>query len=72
MEVMVMARLHVICGNCGCGDEWELSIERDGDDISDEEEKFEDTAYLICGNCSTLHNLKDKAKLLRRGDYENT
>lgn len=59
---MVMAKLHVICGNCGCADEWELSLERDGDDVSEEMVKFEDSAHLICGNCRTLHDLKDKAK----------
>lgn len=59
---MVMARLHVICGNCGCADEWELSIQRDGEDVSMEETKFEDSAWLTCDNCGTLHDLKAKAK----------
>lgn len=59
---MVMARLHIICGNCGCNDDWELRIERDGDDISDAEPAFEDAASMVCGNCSTIHNLKDNVK----------
>lgn len=59
---MVMARLHVICGNCGCNDEWELRIVRDGDDVTQDEPKFEDAAYLVCGNCGTIHDLKDSAK----------
>lgn len=59
---MVRARLHLICGNCGCSDLWELHIERDGDDVSDDEPKFEDSVRLICENCATLHDLKEKAK----------
>ena len=64
---MVMAKLHVICGNCGCADLWELTIERDGDDISSDHEAYEDSASLYCGNCSTLHNLKDSAKKVTFG-----
>lgn len=64
---MVMAKLHVICGNCGCADLWELTIERDGDYISSDHEAYEDSASLYCGNCSTLHNLKDSAKKVTFG-----
>ena len=59
---MVMARLHVICGNCGCNDEWTLKIERDGADVTDTLPKFEDSAVMCCGNCATIHDLKDNAK----------
>jgi len=62
---MVMARLHVICGNCGCNDEWELRIERDGDDVTKDEPKFEDAASMCCGNCGTIHDLKDNAKSVK-------
>ena len=60
-----MARLHVICGNCGCNDEWELHITRDGDDVTDDIEKYEDSASMCCGNCSTIHDLKESAKKVR-------
>lgn len=56
---MAIARLHLICGNCGCNDLWELYLERDGDDISDEEVAFEDSCRLVCKNCCTHHDLKD-------------
>ena len=59
---MVQARLHVICGNCGCNDEWELRVTRDGDDVSDDTPKFEDSVSLTCCNCSTIHDLKDNSK----------
>jgi hypothetical protein len=59
---MVMDRLHIICGNCGCNDEWELHIERDGDDITKDVVEFEDAAWMICMNCSTVHDLKKNAK----------
>lgn len=58
---MARARLHLICGNCGCNDEWKWEhipkelIEGDlmqGEDV-----------YLKCENCSTLHSINDNAKL---------
>jgi hypothetical protein len=61
---MVMARLHIICGNCGCNDDWELRIERDGDDVTDDVERYEDAVSMVCGNCSTIHDLKDNAKVV--------
>ena len=57
-----MARLYVICGNCGCSDEWELRISRDGSDVTVDEVKFEGSADMVCLNCHTIHDLKDNAK----------
>lgn len=57
---MVMARLHMICGNCGCNDEWKwehVPEETDGGEVMTDE-----TVYISCGNCATLHNLSDNAK----------
>lgn len=56
---MVRARIHIICGNCGCGDMWEFQIVRDGIDLDGE--NFKDAAWLKCGNCATLHTLENKA-----------
>lgn len=59
---MARARLHVICGDCGCNDEWELRILRDFDDVSGRLSRLEDAAHMVCGNCSTIHDLKDNVK----------
>jgi len=58
---MARARLHIICGNCGCSDEWRLLLTRNGDDVTDDEPAFKDAACLSCQNCATLHSLKDYA-----------
>jgi len=46
---MVMAKLHVICGNCGSanGFDWEYK---------------QDDVYIGCKNCATLHALNDNAE----------
>lgn len=57
---MVHARLHLICGNCGCGDAWEWQHkekeEDDGEVMTDED------VFITCLNCATLHSLNSKAK----------
>lgn len=45
---MVMARLHIICGNCGCNNMFTYEVKED--------------VYISCANCSTLHNLEDTVK----------
>jgi DNA-directed RNA polymerase subunit M/transcription elongation factor TFIIS len=54
---MVMARLHVICGNCGNGDkdlfEWEHK-QKTADEL--------ETVYVRCLNCVTLHDINDNAQ----------
>lgn len=62
---MVMAKLHTICGNCGCNNDFILEVERDGDWLDPEEEDEtmkEDRVVLICNNCSTIHDLRDNVK----------
>ena len=54
---MVNARLHIICGNCGCKDLFEASVDSTGHDYTDEVEKFEFCVYIYCRNCGTLHDL---------------
>lgn len=56
---MVMARLHLICGNCGNGDKemMELSI---SENLFAEEERY--GISLCCTNCSTIHSLTEEVK----------
>lgn len=61
---MVMAKLHIICGNCGCNDMFSFIIDPKGRDITIEEEAYLPEVFIICGNCSTLHSLTDNAILL--------
>lgn len=56
---MARARLHLICGNCGCDDMWSYKIAPEGDDLDG---ILMPAVYIYCGNCATLHNLGDKAK----------
>ena len=56
---MVMARLHVISGNCGCNDEFEYKYEPEWGDYGDG--TFEDEVVIHCKNCCTNHNLSDNA-----------
>jgi len=57
---MVRARLHIICGNCGCNNEWELRVSEELDDeIAD---KFNTRVTLACNNCHTLHFLDNYIK----------
>ncbi len=56
---MARARLHLICGNCGCNDMWSYSIKPEGTDIDG---VLFPAVYLSCGNCHTLHDLADTAK----------
>jgi RNase P subunit RPR2 len=53
---MVMANLHIICGNCGCNKmfEWVYKEEHPARDYSAE-------VYITCGNCATIHRLSDNA-----------
>ena len=57
---MARARLHLICGNCGCNDEWEWEHAKEIEIASDEFEP--EDVYLSCKNCATLHSLNNNAK----------
>ncbi|CAH7376515.1 conserved hypothetical protein [Vibrio chagasii] len=56
---MALSKLHIICGNCGCNDEFKFEIVPDGHDISDTEPKFKPAVFITCRNCTTLHDLSD-------------
>lgn len=54
---MARAKLHLICGNCGCNDMWEWDHKKGDEDAPED-------VYLHCRNCATLHSLNDKAQNL--------
>lgn len=60
-NIMVRARLHLICGNCGCNDEWEWEFIPE-EDMGPEEDPNPPTVWLWCKNCRTLHNISDNAE----------
>jgi len=62
---MAHAKLHIICGNCGCNNMFEYHISKDIDD--DTNENIE-VVYITCGNCNTLHGLYDNAKLKKKNN----
>jgi hypothetical protein len=59
---MARARLYLICGNCGCNDEWKWEYEPRDKFIVDEDDFQEEDVWLVCENCSTLHSINDNAK----------
>jgi hypothetical protein len=58
---MVMARLHTICGNCGCSDDFEWKFAPK--EIFEGEANAVNPAdvLLVCNNCTTIHSLNDNA-----------
>ena len=56
---MAHSRLHIICGNCGERNNAKFHIDMEGHDISDEDLKFEPAVFIVCNNCTTLHDLSD-------------
>jgi hypothetical protein len=58
---MVMARLHLICGNCGCNDEWEW--EHIPQEIDEGEVMVDENVSISCRNCSTIHSINGNAKI---------
>lgn len=57
---MARARLHLICGNCGCNDEWEW--EYVPEEVYEGEIMADENVSLSCRNCITIHSLNDNAK----------
>lgn len=59
---MAKAKLHIICGNCGCNDNFEYRHVNDftGPDDATMQQKTQ----LACKNCSTLHVLDNNAQNL--------
>ena len=57
---MVMARLHLICGNCGCGDDWDWRHHEK--EVCNGETIVAEDVTISCRNCATNHSLNDKGK----------
>lgn len=55
---MARARLHLICGNCGCNNMWSYRIDPTAHDIDGQ---LCPTVFLTCGNCHTLHYIAGNA-----------
>jgi RNase P subunit RPR2 len=59
---MVNAKLHVICGNCGCNHMFQYSVRMSINDAIEPNEEYPSVS-IICDNCSTIHQLEDNADL---------
>ena len=57
---MANAKLHMICGNCGCNDSFEYRHVEVFTGPDDEAQHM--VTELVCKNCSTLHFLDSNAK----------
>jgi hypothetical protein len=60
---MAHARLHMICGNCGCNNSFEHEVKKE---LNDDTEEMETVVYIFCKNCNTLHSLDDNSKLIEK------
>ena len=61
---MARARLHIICGNCGCNDDFDFHIDPKGNDYGD---RLEPAVRISCNNCATIHSLDETVKEVKRG-----
>lgn len=57
---MANAKLHIICGNCGCNNNFEHSVRIE---IDDDTNQPRNVVYIHCKNCNTSHDLEDNSKL---------
>jgi uncharacterized Zn finger protein len=56
---MVVAKLHIICGNCGKDDEFEHDIL-----LGQKGARMKSTrVFLKCKNCGTIHELDNYSEL---------
>ena len=58
-DIMVAAKLHIICGTCG-GDDFEYKHDEYPCNAEETELQYETT--ITCKNCSTIHWLNDNAE----------
>ncbi len=58
---MVCAKLHIICGNCGCNDMFTYRKVK-ADKCPETGEIFSpEDVFIFCKNCATLHSLNNNA-----------
>ena len=55
---MAHARLHIICGNCGCNHMFTYRIQTDINDDTDTEYQY---VSIVCNNCNTIHDIGDNS-----------
>jgi len=53
---MARARLHIICGNCGCDDDFTYKTFK----ATDGEDEPINEVQIICDNCGTIHYLSER------------
>jgi RNase P subunit RPR2 len=63
---MAKAKLHMICGNCGCNDKFTFGVDYDTKDKTDKP-----LVFIFCHNCDTIHDLSDNAELEYSQNKEN-
>ena len=56
---MAICDLHMICGCCGCANDWEWDFVPSEE--PDNLESCDDDVYIYCNNCGKLHSLNEKA-----------
>lgn len=59
---MVNAKLHMICGNCGCDHMFKYRVDREIEYDNDDQEIEVETVSILCENCATLHFLDENAE----------
>lgn len=57
---MVMAKLHLICGNCGNSEHWEWNYTPE--ELCNGETINAKDVDISCLDCATIHLLSDNAK----------
>lgn len=68
---MVNARLHIICGNCGCNHMFTYAVKLSlNDSISPPVQ--ENQVTITCENCSTIHYLEDNASQDKKNNQNNS
>lgn len=65
---MVMARLHVICGNCGNNEGFKYSIDPTGN--CDNDGNNFPSVDITCPNCATMHFLGEDMGIPEDEDHK--
>lgn len=65
---MVMAKLHVICGNCGNNDDFNMNINIKGEDLTLLNSEAKAAVSILCQSCGTRHELTDNAPIKKEED----